>query len=186
MPRKRNPVKDNKETLLGIGGLAVAGTGLFLYLKSKGITLPNITEFRNLKADYGSLPVKVYPKGQTSFRLFVEYFGPGGEFDMGVGLAEASPLMALEKLSIEGFIWQVVMFPPASAWKEVVIDITGEVPALPSGKYDAMKFIQTKDGLRDIGGTGYKLADWDDDVFLIETQTVDDQVLVLDIAMGVE
>lgn len=103
------------------------------------------------------------PKGKrtgasTTATLTFRHKGSGGPFDLGFGIAKASPI----KLGpVEEFFPQTVEIGNHPIPTKVKIKLNPvEWPDVPQGKYDAMAFVQIQGGQLDPGGEGFLDASW--------------------------
>ena len=156
----------NSKAILAVAAVALAGAGVYVLLKGKkDKTKEQTTEFRNLLAQYMELPQTI---GQ-SFPIVMSfgYIGPGGNFDVGIGVAPATPFIT--RARVEEWAYNRVTLPSSENWKEARVVV--RVTSLSTGRKDAMKFIQVAGGDRDPGGEGFIVADWDKNVFEITSTT---------------
>jgi len=93
---------------------------------------------------------------------FQHVSGPGGSYDIGIGLAPGNGQVTDWFASLKvvpatlGLMTHVIQFIWPSNYT--------------NRSYDALKFIQVAGGPRDPGGNGFKIADWDRDVYVQSTQ----------------
>ena len=133
------------------------------------MSVKNVTEFRNLgMAGISGIGSPSIPKavGNTfAGNLTFQYQGPGGSFDVGMGFAPAA-LVGFQ--NVTHFFLTTTTLPLASTWTSKTLTVGGIIPTdMAPGLKDILKWIQTAGGPRDPGGNGYKLADWDEDVYEI-------------------
>ncbi len=161
---------DNGKVILAVAAVGLVGVGAYFLLKGKKQTKEQATQFRNLLAEYMELPQTI---GQ-SFPIVMSfgYIGPGGNFDIGVGLAPATPFIT--RALVEEWFFSRFTLPPSPNWKETKVVV--RVTSVSTGRKDALKFIQVAGGDRDAGGKGFITADWDKNVFEIISKKPDEIV----------
>ena len=127
------------------------------------------TEFRNLEAIYESATAAI---GDIfNCLLSFEYQGSGGAFDFGIGFAPAG-FLGLTRQVTHWFTSSdpLSVLPPASSWKRIQLAIFGTIPKdMALGLKDILTWIQVDGGKRNADGSGFVLADWDQDVYDIKT-----------------
>jgi hypothetical protein len=106
--------------------------------------------------------VKPLKRNGDTFRakLTFNHKGAGGDFDVGIGVRYTpEPTWA----------YNTVTLPDDPTAKSYTVEVEGIWSTdLPTGRLvDVLKFIQVKDGPRDIGGQGFIIADPDRDVFRV-------------------
>lgn len=103
------------------------------------------------------------PGDVCTVTLSFQHRGGGGSFDVGIGLAPAG---AAGQNNVTDWFAATKAIPAHASFTAVTQVIQFTWPTnYASGNFDALKFIQTAGGLRDPGGNGFKLADWDQDVY---------------------
>ena len=139
------------------------------------MSVKNVTEFRNIgMAGISGIGSPSIPKavGNTfAGNLTFQYQGPGGSFDVGMGFSPAASLFGLPigtHKPVTHFFLTTTTLPIASTWTSKTLTVGGIIPTdMAPGLKDILKWIQTAGGPRDPGGNGYKLSNWDDDVYEI-------------------
>ena len=147
--------------LIGVGGYIV-----FTLLKGKD-------EFGNLVAVYdGQAPGSNVPKNpgdSVTVGFTFDHKGPGGEFDIGIGLAPAESIFGVLG-PVQQWIYQALPVSKDSDWTTQTVSMTGVIPlSITQGKKDGLKWIQSKGGARRVDGSGFKIADWDKDCYEMMT-----------------
>ncbi len=109
------------------------------------------------------MAISKLPGAACSVTLTFSHRGPGGTFDVGIGLA---PSELVGHNPVVGWFPLAKAIPAHSAFTSVSVVVTFAWPSsLGDGNYDTLKFIQVAGGPRDPGGGGFLLADWDEDVY---------------------
>lgn len=87
-------------------------------------------------------------------KLYVDYRGPGGRFDIGIGLKyEPGATWAVKSVYLG--------LEPVWATYEIIVEGTWDTQLTLNRRVDVLKFVQTEGGPRDIGGNGFIIAAWE-------------------------
>ena len=162
MVKLRNPDTGQIIALSALAG--IAGYAIYQMFKKKD-------KFENLVALYdGQVPGSSVPKSpgdSVTVDFTFNHLGPGGEFDIGIGLAPASAVTGSYG-PVQQWVYQTLVVPEDKTLSTRTVIMTGIIPlATPAGKKDSLKWIQTKGGGRLTNGEGFLVSGWDRDCYNI-------------------
>jgi len=137
------------------------------------------TQFRGARIGaigVGETRVPKTPGQAFTVALTFDHQGRGGNFDIGVGFAPAAAI-GYQNVTSWAFITQTI--PDETNWTAKTAYITGLIPTtMALGLKDILKWIQITGGPRDPGGNGFLLANWDQDVYDIQSAVTEFRSLV--------
>lgn len=143
-------------------------------------------EFRFVESIAGQ-KIPKYIGDSFQAKLKFEYKGVGGKYDIGIGFAPAAswfkPPGVAGHNDVTHFFAKTDDLPGVTDWTSHETIIKGKIPSdMTPNLKDVLKWIQVEGGPRDVGGNGYQKANWDDEVYFIETGISPSKLLLWGIA----